>query len=274
LTDWRFDHDLAEAIMKRTVAFGYGVACYGVFLFAFLYAIGFLSNLFVPKGIDTDAGAITLTAVLIDFGLVGLFGLQHSIMARPRFKATWIKVIPSSVERSTYVLATSLVLMLLFWQWRAMGAVIWQAEAAWAETLLWAVFAAGWGLVLLSTFVIDHFDLFGLRQVTLNLLGKDYTDPEFKVTFFYKFVRHPLYLGFFFAFWGTPTMTFGHLVFAVGMSAYILIGVRYEERDLLEFLGEDYHKYRDRVPMLIPQPGRVHETVKPGVGRVAPGSRR
>ena len=260
--------------MKRTVAFAYGVACYGVFLFAFLYTIGFLSNLFVPKGIDTDAGAITLTAVLIDLGLVGLFGLQHSIMARPRFKATWTKVIPSSVERSTFVLATSLVMMLLFWQWRPMGAVIWQAEAAWAETLLWAVFAAGWGLVLLSTFVIDHFDLFGLRQVTLNLLRKEYADPEFKVAFFYKFVRHPLYLGLFFAFWVTPTMTFGHLVFAVGMCTYILIGVHYEERDLLEFLGEDYHKYRDRVPMLIPQPGRVHETVKPGVARIAPGSRR
>ncbi len=260
--------------MKRVVAFAYGITCYGVFLLAFLYSIGFLSNLSVPKGIDTDAGAITFAAVLIDVGLVGLFGLQHSIMARPRFKAAWTKIIPNSVERSTYVLATSLVLTLLFWQWRPMGAVIWQAEAAWAEFLLWAVFAAGWGLVLLSTFVIDHFDLFGLRQVTLNLQRKNYPDPEFKVAFFYKFVRHPLYLGLFLAFWSTPTMTFGHLVFAGGMGAYILIGVRYEERDLLENLGEDYHKYRDRVPMFMPQPGRVHETVKPGVRRVAPGSGR
>ena len=155
-----------------------------------------------------------------------------------------------------------------------MGQVIWQVDAAWLQTVLWVVFFAGFGLVLLSTFIIDHFDLFGLRQVTLNLLKREYTDPEFKVVSFYRFVRHPLYVGLLLAFWGTPTMTLGHLVFAIGMSAYILIGVRHEERDLVQFLGEDYAKYQERIPMLIPRPGKVHETVKAGSTGTVPSSMR
>lgn len=260
--------------MSRFIAFVYGLLCYCIFFVTFLYLIGFLGNLLVPKSIDTGPAAPTGAALLINIGLIALFGLQHSIMARPGFKAAWTKIVPKSVERSTYVLLTSLVLILLYWQWRPMGQVIWQTDAVWSQAVLWAVFAVGIGLVLLSTFVIDHFDLFGLRQVTLNLLQKPYIDPPFKVTLFYKFVRHPLYLGLFLAFWGTPTMTLGHLIFAAGMSAYILIAIRYEERDLVRFLGEDYSRYRERVPMLIPRPGKIHATVKSGAGEPTPSGMR
>lgn len=260
--------------MGRSIAFVYGVLCYCIFFVTFLYLIGFLGNLLVPRSIDSGVASATGTALLINIGLIALFGLQHSVMARPGFKAWWTKIVPKSIERSTYVLLTSLVLILLYWQWQPMGQVIWQADAAWSQAVLWGVFFAGFGLVLLSTFVIDHFDLFGLRQVTLNLLRKEYTNPGFKVTFFYKFVRHPLYVGWFLTFWGTPTMTLGHLVFAIGMSAYILIAIRYEERDLVKFLGEDYAKYQERVPMLIPHPGKIHDTVKSGEVGAAPSGMR
>lgn len=250
--------------MNRVIAFIYGIVCYAVFFVVFLYLIGFLGNFVVPKSIDSGPSTATGVALLINIGLILLFGLQHSVMARPAFKARWTQFVPKSVERSTYVLLTSLVLILLYWQWRPMTQVIWQAEAVWSQTILWALFWAGFGLVLVSTFIIDHFDLFGLRQVTMPVMGKAYTDPGFKVTFFYKFVRHPLYVGWFLAFWGTPTMTLGHLVFAAGMSAYILVAIPYEERDLTRFLGENYARYRERVPMLIPRPGRAHETVKGG----------
>ena len=177
--------------MNRFIVFVYGVLCYCIFFASFLYLIGFLGNLLVPMSIDSGVSTGTEFALLINIGLIALFGLQHSVMARPGFKAWWTKIVPKSIERSTYVLLTSLILILLYWQWRPMGQVIWQADAVWSQTLLWAVFFAGFGIVLLSTFIIDHFDLFGLRQVTLNLLRKQYTDPAFKVTFFYKFVRHP-----------------------------------------------------------------------------------
>jgi protein-S-isoprenylcysteine O-methyltransferase Ste14 len=260
--------------MTRFIAFVYGIICYSIFFATFLYLIGFVGNLFVPVSIDSGASSATGVALLINIGLIALFGLQHSIMARRGFKAWWTKLVPKSVERSTYVLLTSLILILLYWQWRPMGQVIWQVDAVWLQTALWGIFFAGFGLVLLSTFIIDHFDLFGLRQVTLNLLQKEYTDPQFMVTFFYKIIRHPLYFGFFLVFWGTPTMTLGHLVFAIGMSAYILIGVRYEERDLVQLLGEDYAKYRELVPMFIPRPGKVHDTVKSGSAGVARSSMR
>jgi protein-S-isoprenylcysteine O-methyltransferase Ste14 len=248
--------------MSRAIALLYGVLCYAIFFVTFLYLIGFLGNIVVPKSIDTGVASAATTAWLINVGLIVLFGLQHSVMARPSFKSWWTRIVPRSIERSTYVLLTSLVLILLYWQWRPMTQVIWQADAAWAQTALWAVFWAGFGIVLLATFVIDHFDLFGLRQVWLNFVGKEHTHPGFKVTFFYKLVRHPLYVGWFLAFWGTPTMTMGHLVFAIGMSAYILIAIPYEERDLTTFLGDRYARYRQRVPMLIPRPWKVHETVK------------
>ncbi len=249
--------------MGRGITFLYGVACYAIFFLTFLYLIGFLSILLVPRRIDVGPAAATLTALTINIALIALWGIQHTVMARPGFKEKWTKIVPKSVERSTYVLISSLILILLYWQWRPMtGQVIWEAEAARAQYLAWAVFFGGFGIVLLSTFIIDHFDLFGLRQVWLNLRQKEYTDPGFKVTFFYKFVRHPLYVGWMMAFWGTPRMTLGHLMLAVGMTAYILIAIRYEERDLVQILGDDYAQYREKVPMLIPRFSKGHETVK------------
>ncbi len=250
-------------MMRRGIAVLYGVACYAIFFLTFLYLVGFLSNLLVPRSIDVGPAAATLTALTVNFALIALFGIQHTVMARPGFKEKWTKIVPISVERSTYVLLSSLILILLYWQWRPMtGQVIWEAEAAWAQYLAWAVFFGGFGIVLLSTFIIDHFDLFGLRQVWLNLRQKVYTHSGFKVTFFYKFVRHPLYVGWIMAFWGTPQMTVGHLLLAVGMTAYILIAIRYEERDLVQILGDDYAQYREKVPMLIPRFEKGHETIK------------
>lgn len=248
--------------MGRLIAFLYGVVAYAIFFLTFLYLIGFVGNLLVPKSIDT--GAVTNTAVtfLINFGLIALFGVQHSVMARPGFKARWTRIVPASIERSTYVLLASLILILLFWQWRPMGQVVWDVQATWAQYVMWTIFFGGFGLVLLSTFVIDHFDLFGLRQVVLNLRQKAYTHKEFKVAFFYRFVRHPLYAGFIMAFWGTPRMTVGHLLFALGMTTYILIAIRYEERDLVTFHGDNYVNYRAKVPMLVPRFGHIHAAVK------------
>jgi protein-S-isoprenylcysteine O-methyltransferase Ste14 len=243
--------------MGRFFAFAYGMACYAVMLGALLYLLGFLANLLVPKGIDSGAPATLGQALLIDAVLVTLFGLQHSVMARPGFKAWWTRVVPRSVERSTYVLLASAALILLFWQWRPLVHVVWQADAAWAEALWWTIYGLGIVLLLASTFVIDHFDLFGLRQVTLNLFRKPYTDPGFKVALFYRYVRHPIYLGWLLMFWATPRMTLGHLLFAVAMSVYILIAVRYEEHDLVSVHGSDYVQYRRRVPMLVPRIGRA-----------------
>lgn len=248
--------------MGRGIALIYGVVCYTIFFLTFLYLIGFLSNLLVPRSIDVGLAATTLTAVAINVALIALFGIQHSVMARPEFKKHWTRIVPHSIERSTYVLLTSAILILMYWQWRPMGAVIWEAQAAWAQYVLWAVFFGGFLIVLLATFVIDHFELFGLRQVWLNLREKAYTHSSFKVTYFYKFVRHPIYVGFILAFFGTPRMTAGHLLFAVGMTLYILIAVRYEERDLVRFLGKDYTKYQEKVPMLIPRLDKGHDTVK------------
>lgn len=250
--------------MGRAIAFIYGVVCYAIFFLTFLYLYGFLANLpQLPRTIDVGPAAGTGIAFAINLALIALFGIQHTVMARPEFKEKWTRIVPKPIERSTYVLLTSLVLILLFWLWRPMtGTVIWEAESAWGQYLGWAVFVGGFALVLLSTFVIDHFDLFGLKQVWVNLRQKAYAHPGFKVTFFYKFVRHPLYVGWIMTFWGTPTMTMGHLLFAVGMTGYILIAIRYEERDLVRFLGDDYARYRESVPMLIPRFGKGHVTVK------------
>ena len=249
--------------MARIIAFAYGLGAYGLFFAAFLYLIGFLANQVVPKGVDDGVSVSMGFALMTNFGLIALFGMQHSVMARPRFKRWLTRFVPHSIERSTFVLAASLVLVLLYWQWRPMPQVVWHVHSVWLSTALWTVFAAGFLLVLLSTFIIDHFDLFGLRQVYLNLMQRGYTHLPFKVTYFYKFVRHPLYLGLLLAFWSTPDMTLGHLVFALGMSAYVFIGVRFEERDLETILGDDYRRYRERVPMLLPRPDKVHETVTP-----------
>jgi protein-S-isoprenylcysteine O-methyltransferase Ste14 len=247
--------------MARTLALVYGFACYFVFFVAFVYLIGFLANFGVPKGIDDGEPGAFATALPVNLGLLLLFGLQHSVMARPSFKRWWTRIVPHSIERSTYVLASSVVLYVIYAFWQPMTQSIWHAGADWLRTLLWAVFAAGIVIALLSTFVIDHFDLLGLRQVYLNFRERPYTNPSFRVAFFYRLVRHPLYTGFFLTFWATPDMTLGHLVFASGMTAYVLIAVRFEERDLVAVLGEDYENYRREVPMLVPRPGKVHRSI-------------
>jgi protein-S-isoprenylcysteine O-methyltransferase Ste14 len=236
--------------MGRIVAFVYGVVSYAIFFATFLYAIGFVGNL-VPQGMDAPPVSPLGTSLLINLGLLGLFAVQHSVMARPAFKRVWTRIVPQPVERSTYVLASSLALILLFWQWRPLGGVVWSIENPVGRAVMHAGFAFGWGLVLVATFLINHFDLFGLRQVWLHLRGRAYTMLPFKTPGPYRLVRHPLYVGWFFAFWSTPTMTATHLLFAVMTTAYILIAIQLEERDLVNALPE-YAAYRDRVPMLIP----------------------
>ena len=220
----------------------------------FLYAVGFVGNLPVPKSIDSGSKGSLPIAVLVDTLLLLLFAVPHSIMARPAFKRWWTQFVPPPVERSTYVLVSSLTLGLLFWQWRPIPAVVWHVANFLPRSVLHAVFWAGWALVLLSTFLIDHFDLFGLRQVYLYASGRPYTPVSFKVLGFYRYVRHPITLGFLLAFWSTPTMTTGHLLFALATTAYILIALQLEERDLVSFHGEQYQAYRKQVGMLLPLP--------------------
>jgi methanethiol S-methyltransferase len=238
--------------MRRFTAFIYGVTCYLIFFGTFLYAVGFVGNFLVPKSMDSIPEMAFGQALLINVGLLGLFALQHSIMARPAFKRWWTAFVPSQVERSTYVLFSSLALLLLFWQWQPMGGTIWNIENSTGRLLLYGLFAFGWSLVLVSTFLINHFDLFGLRQVYLYLRGKEYTSLKFGTPGPYKLVRHPLYVGWFFAFWATPTMTMAHLVFALLTTAYILIAIQLEERDLLAAHAA-YGEYRRQVPMLVPR---------------------
>jgi methanethiol S-methyltransferase len=241
-------------MVKRVAAFVYGLICYAVFFGTFLYAIGFVGNLIVPKSMDSGRAEPLLRALLINVGLLGVFALQHSAMARPGFKRAVSGVIPAPIERSTYVLASSLALGLLFWQWRPMGGAVWDVEAPTGRLLLHAVCAAGWLTVLATTFLINHFDLFGLRQVWLYLRGKPNTPITFRTPGPYRLVRHPLYVGWLLAFWGTPTMTVAHLVFALATTGYILAAIQLEERDLVGAHGEAYRRYRRSVPMLIPWP--------------------
>lgn len=258
--------------MQRLIILLFGVATYAVFFATFVYFIVFVGNLQltplvdavpfleqVPHSLDAGKDGATFIAVSVNLLLILLFGMQHSIMARSGFKSWLHNLLPPAAERSVYVLMASLVLALLMWQWRPIPEVLWQAESAWAVTLGWTVYAAGFGMVFLSTFLIDHFDLFGLRQVWSQFLGVKPVPPQFKTPFLYRLVRHPLYLGFVLAFWGGPLMTAGHFLFAIGMSAYILIAIQLEERDLVRFHGPVYEKYRERVPMLIPVPGRKME---------------
>jgi protein-S-isoprenylcysteine O-methyltransferase Ste14 len=248
--------------MARYLGFVFGVSSYGIFFVTFLYLIGFLANVVVPKSVDTGTPIHPALAFAVDFGLIALFGLQHSVMARPGFKAVWTRVVPKPIERSVYVLLSSLALIALYVWWQPLPGIVWQAATPAFFALWTAVFAFGFGLVLLSTFVINHFDLFGLRQTFLHLRSKPYTELPFQVRFLYRIVRHPLYVGWFLAFWATPVMTVGHLLFAVGMSVYILIAVRYEERDLVKHLGRNYVEYQRRVPKFVPRLGAVHGAVK------------
>jgi protein-S-isoprenylcysteine O-methyltransferase Ste14 len=238
------------------IAAAHGVVCYAVFLASFLYSIGFVGNLIVPRTIDSHPGATVPEALVVNLLLLGLFAVQHSVMARPGFKAVWTRVVPRSVERSTYVLISSLLLALLFWKWQAIPAVIWNAPSPVIQALAMALFALGWLIVLFSTFMINHFDLFGLRQVYLRMRGLEYTSPNFTTRALYGFVRHPIMLGFLIAFWATPHMTVGHLLFSIATTGYILVGIMLEERDLVRFIGPEYEAYRRRVPMLIPTGAR------------------
>lgn len=236
----------------RVVAFLYGLICYTLFLFAFLYAIGFVGNIFVPKSIDTGPESSLPEALIINTLLLSLFAIQHSVMARQWFKRAWTKIVPEPVERSTYVLLASLVLLLLFWQWRPMRAVIWDVQNPTGRILLQGLFWIGWGQVLASTYLVDHFGLFGLKQVYRYLKGQPDEPPAFKTPSLYRYVRHPLYLGFIIAFWSTPHMTLGHLFFAAVCTAYILVAIQFEERDLMRFYGDTYTRYRTQVSMLLP----------------------
>jgi protein-S-isoprenylcysteine O-methyltransferase Ste14 len=238
--------------MSRILTIGYGAVCYVAFLAAFLYAIGFVGNLVVPRTIDNGIDAPIAEAIAVNLLLLGLFAVQHSVMARPAFKRWWTRFVPKTIERSTYVLVSSLLLFLLFWQWRTMPAMIWDVDWMAGRVMLWILFALGWVIALLSTFMINHFDLFGLRQVYLAWREKPYSNLEFRESLLYRVVRHPLMLGFIIAFWATPTMTAGHLLFAVATTGYILIAMQLEEHDLIAALGERYRDYRGRVPMLIP----------------------
>jgi len=241
--------------MSRVLAVLYAVIAYVIFLATFLYAIAFVGNLFVPRSIDIGPAAPVEAAFVIDVVLLGIFALQHSLMARPFFKRWWTKFIPPSIERSTYVLFANLALILLYWQWRPITMVVWDVSGA-SATALWAVFWAGWLTVLISTFMISHFELFGLTQVWLNFKQQNPPVPQFRAPFFYAFVRHPIYMGFILAFWAAPKMTEGHLLFSLATTAYILIAIQLEERDLIGVFGDAYRNYRRSISMLIPMPPR------------------
>jgi len=234
------------------IAAVYGLVCYAVFLGSFLYSIGFVGNFIVPRSIDSDPSVAVPEALVVNLMLLGLFAVQHSVMARPGFKAVWTRIVPRTVERSTYVLLSSLLLALLCWQWQAIPTVVWDVSSPVLRAFLLALFALGWLIVLLSTFMINHFDLFGLRQVYLRLRGLDYTPLSFTQRALYKFVRHPIMLGFVIAFWATPHMSVGHLLFSIATTAYIFVGIFLEERDLMKFHGAEYGAYRAQVPMLLP----------------------
>jgi protein-S-isoprenylcysteine O-methyltransferase Ste14 len=245
-------------MFKRISIFLYGVVSYAVFFGTFLYALGFVGNFAVPRTLDGNPTSGFATALLIDLGLLGLFAVQHSVMARPAFKRWFTRLVPESAERSTYVLLSSLALIAMFAWWQPLGGTVWTVTDATVRGVLWGCFAFGWLLVLVSTFLINHFDLFGLRQVWLQLVGRPYTPLAFGTPGPYRLVRHPLYVGWLFAFWATPTMSVSHLVFAIATTGYILIAIQLEERDLIAHHGEVYAVYKERVPMLVPFTRKRH----------------
>jgi protein-S-isoprenylcysteine O-methyltransferase Ste14 len=239
--------------MSRKLAFVYGVACYVGFLAVFLYAVGFVGNLLVPKSIDTGATSSLGVDLILDALLLGVFAIQHSGMARPGFKRWWTRVIPKSIERSTYVLLANLALVLLFWQWRPLPGVIWDVSAVWGQWLLWGLFALGWFIVLTATFMISHWHLFGLQQVAENMRGRPISEPKFMTPAYYRVIRHPIMAGFLIAFWATPHMTVGHLVFSLAVTGYIFIAVQFEQHDLIQHFGERYRAYMRQVPAFLPR---------------------
>jgi protein-S-isoprenylcysteine O-methyltransferase Ste14 len=242
--------------MAGLVAVLYGVVAYGVTLVALLYLIGFTGNLIVPKSIDSGTVEPLLQSVIVDTLLVALFAIQHSVMARPGFKRWWTRVVPPSVERSTYVLFASFALLLLYWQWQPIPAPVWTVQYPAAAAVLEGIFWLGWVVLVASTFLIDHFELFGLSQVFARLFGKRPSDSKFRTPLLYRRVRHPIYLGVLIAVWATPAMTVGHLLFAVVLTGYILIGIQLEEHDLIQQFGDQYRRYRQHASMLFPLPGR------------------
>ena len=239
--------------MKKSIAFLYGILAYVVFLIAFLYAIGFLGNFAVPKSIDSGAESTFFMALLVNSALLSLFALQHSIMARPVFKRWITRFISPAIERSTYVLLSSLALLLMYWQWQPITTIVWKVENEIMVILLTGIFLLGWLIVFLSTFMINHFELFGLKQIFDNLKNKHTQSPKFQTNYLYKIVRHPIMLGFLIAFWATPLMTVGHFIFTVISTLYILIAVKYlEEKDLCKHIGKEYEDYQNQVPMIVP----------------------
>jgi protein-S-isoprenylcysteine O-methyltransferase Ste14 len=244
--------------MSRAASLLFAIVAYAIFFATFLYLIVFVGDFDLsalsPRTVDNPASSMSVgAAVVIDIALIALFGIQHSVMARQGFKRAWMKIVPPYAERSMFVLVSSLMLIIMFRFWEPVDSVVWSVTAPIASDILWVLFWIGWGTVLISTFLINHFELFGLQQAWLYCRGREAEPPTFRTPLFYKWVRHPMMLGFFLAFWATPEMTAGHLLLAAGMSAYILIAIRYEERDLVGFLGPDYEEYRGRVGMLLPR---------------------
>jgi protein-S-isoprenylcysteine O-methyltransferase Ste14 len=245
-------------VTRRILVFGYGLVAYASFVAAGAYTAGFLANAVVPKGIDDGPRVATVVAVAIDLALLGLFAVQHSVMARPWFKRRWTRFVAPAIERSAYVLLTSLIVGLLCWQWRPLPEHVWSVDAGWLRAVLWGLYGLGWAVLLTSTFLIGHFDMFGLRQVLARFRRRPYAEPEFREPLFYRVVRHPLMVGFLILFWSTPDMSAGHLLFAGAASGYILIAVRFEEHDLRRELGEPYERYAARVPRFVPGLRRAH----------------
>jgi protein-S-isoprenylcysteine O-methyltransferase Ste14 len=240
--------------MSRTLTMLFAIVCYAIFFATFLYLIVFVGDLALGvRTVDVGPEAAPLTAAIIDIALIALFGLQHSIMARPAFKAKWTRIVPPPAERSVYVLAASIALMIMFIGWHPIDQIVWNVTNPAAQTIIWAVFWIGWATVLISTFLINHFELFGLQQAWFNMRGHQAEKPELRQPMFYRWVAHPLYAGFFLAFWAAPEMTLGHLLLAAGVSVYMLIAIRYEERDLTDLFGDDYRQYRAGVGGLVPR---------------------